>query len=421
MARRVKLGERFNFWACFGESVGWMVSLNFLSLDTILPSFIRQLTPSRWVVALLPALANLGMYLPPLLVANALERRPTVRGYVFTVALLERVPLLLLGPLVLWLWPRAGAAGLLGALFACVGLHSLLVGCNFPAYTALIERSVPVAWRGRLYGWSSGLGGLLGIGAAALAQHYLAHFNFPIGYARCFLLGAGLMTLSVLLLGFVRETPPEFLPERRALETYLRQALRLLHTDRSFAAYVLSQILQSSSVMALAFYTVCGLDRFQAPKEVAAQFLMVASVTRIFSNPVWGHWIDVWGNRRVLLWGTGFLVVTPLVALTAPSLTLYHAVFAFSNLALSATGLAAFTWIMETAPRDQVPTYISLTSTLLAPFRLALPLLGGALAETLGYEPVFLLVAGLTLLSFPFVKRMREPRKEGGSRPPRPG
>lgn len=402
--------DRFNFGACFIDAVGWSLGFSFFSPDTILPAFIRHLTSSRQAVAFIQVALNAGMYLPPLLVSHVIERFRFVRGYVLGVALLERLPLFLMGPLAIWLWRTGRPALLVTVTLACIACHGLFMGLNFPAYTALVEKSVPTRQRGRMYGWGNGLGGLLGIGGAWLAERWLARLPFPAGYARCFGVGAWILTISIMPLGLVREPPNEQAAQPRRWFAYLGQLPRLLQSDRYFAHYIGAMMLQALGLMGVAFYTVYALESFHAPEQVAAQFTLIAMATRIMANPLWGHAIDHWGNRWVLVGGTLCLVLTPTVALIAPSLSFYYAVFALSALSSSAIGLASYTWIMEVAPSEQVPTYISLGTTLLAPIKLVVPLLGGLFAEVAGYPTVFGIGLAASLASLPLVARLHEPR-----------
>jgi MFS family permease len=281
---------------------------------------------------------------------------------------------------------------------------------NFPAYTALVEKSVPTRQRGRMYGWGNGVGGLLGIGGAWLAERWLATLPFPGGYARCFWVGVLILTVSILPLGFLREPPNERPAARRRWGAYLGQVAQLLRADRHFARYVGATILQTVGMMGMAFYTVYALDALHAPEEIAARFTQISMAARLAANPLWGHAIDRWGNRRVLVWGSLCLAMTPAAALAAPSVALYGAVFALSALASSAVSLAGYTWVMEAAPSEQVPTYISLGTTLLAPFKLAVPLIGGGLAEVVGYPIVFIVGLAASLASLPLMARLYEPR-----------
>ena len=90
------------------------------------------------------------------------------------------------------------------------------MGLNQPAYWVVVGKSVPAAWRGRLYGYAGGVAGVLGLGMDALLRHLLSGPNggFPSGYALGFFIGFLLMTLSVLPLGVIREPAGQPAPGR---------------------------------------------------------------------------------------------------------------------------------------------------------------------------------------------------------------
>ena len=70
----------FNFWACLTDAVGWPLGAAFLSQATLLPTFLRHLHASNTQVGMLPALYNLLVFLPGVLVVRHLSRVPRARA-----------------------------------------------------------------------------------------------------------------------------------------------------------------------------------------------------------------------------------------------------------------------------------------------------------------------------------------------------
>jgi len=129
-------------------------------------------------------------------------------------------------------------------------------------------------------------------------------------------------------------------------------------------------------------------------------------------NAAFGVLADRFGHRIVLMSGVAAGIVSNVAALVAPSPGAFAAVFAFTGIQLAAVNVSGLNVLLEFAPAvDERPTYIGLGTTLLAPVVFAVPLLGGLMADALGFGAVFCAAAagGLVALGL-LVGRVRDPR-----------
>src|SRR5713226_5691240 len=82
---------------CMGSDITLFVcGISFVSWSTILPIFIRHLTFSNLLLGAFPAVRNLGLNVPPILVSHYLERIRHFRRFVLICTIFERIPYLLL-------------------------------------------------------------------------------------------------------------------------------------------------------------------------------------------------------------------------------------------------------------------------------------------------------------------------------------
>ncbi|MGH2515221.1 MAG: MFS transporter, partial [Ktedonobacterales bacterium] len=197
---------RWNF-TMFGADIAFFsLGLSISSAYTVIPLFVHHLTSNNEAVALIPAVRALGLYAPTLLVAPLVERRRHALPFILRATILERVPYLLLALGALWL--AGGNPGLLLALLlAMMLLATLGSGLTYPAWLDMIARTIPGDWLGRFFGLWTGLGGLFGIGGAAIAAALLSTVAFPLNFALCFLLTFGMFIISFVLLSLGREPP----------------------------------------------------------------------------------------------------------------------------------------------------------------------------------------------------------------------
>jgi MFS family permease len=381
------------------------------SAYTVLPLFVRHLTSDNVAVAMITAVRALGLYAPQLVVARFIERRRHALPYILLVTVIERLPYLVLAGCALWL-AGSNTALLLALFYALIFIALAAGGLTYPAWLDLIARAIPSGWIGRFMGFWTGLGGVLGIGGAALATAILFNIGWPQNFGLCFALTFAAMVVSFVLLALGREPEraihaPASHPERTrtAFAESPRALVGLVRQDRGLRRLLASNALVGIASMASALFAVAalplgGLSAVQVSAEGTVLFLAMTA-----GNVLWGMIGDHVGHRHVLVWSSVCAVVAPLLALGARGVLAYAIVFFVLGLQLSGTQLAGFTLITQFGPEVRRPTYVALASVAYAPFAIGAPLVGGALANAWGYRPVFIvtaLVAALAALAFQF-------------------
>jgi len=411
---------RFNFAACLTDAVGWPLSAAFFSQTTILPLLLHHLGASNTLVGALPALYNLLVFLPGLLVVGYLSRVRRARGFLFVVALVERfalLPLVFLTPL----WGITHPQWLLVAVFVFITSHATAMGFNQPAYWAVIGKCVPAHWRGRLFGYAGGISGLLGIGVERLLNRLLSGPNggFPGGYGLGFFIGFLIMTVSVLPLGVIREpvqeTPPTNDPHSGH---YGRDGLRVWRENTNFRRFLYGQIAFTLASLATPFFVLYAQRSLHAGTDSVAGYTGTVVLAMAFGGLGWGAWSDRAGNRRVLVASAACAIFSALFALVVTTPSAFILVFILTALATAGVNLAGNNIVMEYAPASRdIPLYTAIYNAVTALPRAAAPLIGGLLADSAGgYRLTFIFAAFLALIALFLSHRAGDPRKLGALR-----
>ena len=408
--------KRFNFAACLTDAVGWPLGAALFSLTTIFPVFLKHLGAGNTLIGCLPAVYNLLMCLPGLLMVGYLGRLPRVRGFLLKVAIIERLALLALAPLTL-LWGSTHPGWLVAAVFAAIAVHAGAMGINQPAYWVVIGKCIPAAWRGRLYGYAGGIAGVFSLGMDSLLRRLLSGptGGFPHGYAVGFEIGFVILLVSCLPLGFVREPLREPRPDDDPHSGhYGRDSRRVWQTNHNFRRFLYSQIALALSALAVPFYVLYAQHHLHAGAESVAGYTASLVLATSFGALFWGAWGDHGGNKNVLLASCGCAVAASGLALAAPTPLAFYGVFVLLALATAGAGIAGNNIVMEYAgSAREIPLYTTLFNAVTALPRAAAPLLGGLLADHAGgYESVFVLSAVLAALALLLTLRTGDPRHE---------
>jgi MFS family permease len=91
---------------------------------------------------------------------------------------------------------------------------------------------------------------------------------------------------------------------------------------------------------------------------------------------------------RLALGLAAFLPVSALLATAVGPLPLYLG-FLVSGLTLGNITMSYHNWVITYATPDQRPVYTGLFNTVVALFSLMSPVIGGTIAQTIGYAPLF--------------------------------
>ena len=132
---------RRNFVANVWDGTLWMFGFSFLSAATILPVYFVHLSSSTFLLGLIPALLDLGWFMPQLLTARYVERLPRKMPLVLLLGITERLPFLVLAGGALWFarLPQATAVTLFFVLIAIRALFGFAIGRKYLPKDALEE------------------------------------------------------------------------------------------------------------------------------------------------------------------------------------------------------------------------------------------------------------------------------------------
>ena len=404
-------GLRHNVLTLGADYALFIVALAFASPSTILPAFAAWLGAPNVVIGAIPAVMTLGWFVPGLFAAAYTESLARKLPWLVKWTVWERVPFLVLAAAAYWLAESAPQLALL-VLLAMLLVVTGVGGALMPAWMDLIGRAIPVVLRGRFFAVSHVAASVAGLGASALATQFLASYRPAAAYALCFLCGAACLGVSFVALLLVREPAASATRPHPGLGEYLKTMPALLRRDSNLVWFLAARALASAAGMGTAFYTVHALRAWQAPASSAGVFTAVLLGGTIVGTLALGWVADHAGHRLVIMAGVAAAMVGNVVALGATSLDVFTVVFALTGVQQAAVTVSNMNVVLEFAPApEEQPTYLGLVTTSLAPVAFGAPLVGGLLADAVGFRPVFASSAVFGVLALALLMlRVRDPR-----------
>lgn len=397
--------------------VGWI----FKTESVIIPAFLDSIAGPGWLRGMLPVLNRTGQSVPAFLLSAPLRAAPLKKRVLAASSLAMAAPFLALAAVV---GSGSTPAGLLPAVF--LGLYLLFwcaSGINMVVTGTLQGKLVRPERRGRLI-TASVFGSMIpAVGFAAwLLPGWLegAEPDYDLVFlftGACFVAAAG------VAFG-LREEPDEPAGGSFGLGEQLRGAWQILRQDRDYRRTVVVASLFSSSIMVFPHYQALARERLDLGGGQLMVWVVVQNLSMGFASLGVGPLADRLGNRfamRVLVFAAAGIPVlalwlTTLERETARGLFLW----VFVGIGWIPIGFRVIVnYLLEIAPPDEHPRYLSLNQLCTAAAFAASPLFGLMIDLTsfewvFGLETCLLLIGGL--LTFGLV----EPRERLPSRPDAP-
>ncbi|MDP3172908.1 MAG: MFS transporter [Phenylobacterium sp.] len=400
---------KHNYRATYLHGMLGMTGFRLVQAPTFLPAYLHALSGSSSIVGLALALQQMGGVISPIFGATLIEHRTKVLPATMLMGTLSR--LVILG-MALAGWLLSGQS-LVIALLALMFLFGLLQGPQRVQFAILLSKVIPIAMRGRLQAWRNATGGLIAAVLAYLAGRYLIEANvMGNGYSTTFLAAFVLTSAGLLALRTMREPEPPTTRERGRFRDRLRDFPRLVTQDRSYMWFLVVQMMSMTSRIAVPFYVIYVGQSIPMTGATLGLLSLAFLGADTLSNLVWGYWGDKTGFRMVLLMSLAIWAGATMLLMGVHHLGFIFIAFFGLGAAQSGYQMAAQTMILEFGSRDELPMRIAISSTAENVMATIGPLMGGVLAEFVGFQMVF----GLSLVALAAavvltVVAVPEPRK----------
>lgn len=412
LEKKIRADLRYNITVGLMDGSMFGAALGFASFGTILPLFVASLTDSATLIGLVPAIHSAGWLLPQLFTASHTARLRRYKRTVVLMTIHERVPFLGFAIIAL-LIPVIGIKASLILTFLFLTWQGLGGGFTANAWTSMISKIIPPETRGTFFGLQAGIANLFISGAAVGAGYLLDWYDSPLDFAVCFLIASVFFTVSWFALALTRE--PE--DTEKIIEAnqppFWHGAKRILQRDKNFRWFLSARVLSQFATMGFSFYIVYALRRFHMDVVTAGYLTATLTVAQTIANVGMGWLGDRIGHRAMLVIGAASAVLSSLLAWFATSLAWFYPIFILTGLTNVSIWTIGMTMTVDFSNEAERPFYIGLAQTLTAPATIIAPLLGGWIADTIGFTPTFGLSTILSLVMMGILLFLvKDPRKQ---------
>ena len=400
---------RRNYIGNFVHGMLGMTGFRLINAPTFMPAYLHLVAGSNTVVGLGLALQQMGGIISPLVAGAAIEHRPKIMPIAIILGSLGRLAIL---GMALTGWFLRDQAQVL-TLLLFVFLFGVFMGAQRVAFTLLMSRVIPISLRGRLQAWRNAVGGLIAAVLAYVSGKYLIGANvLGNGYATTFILDFLLTSAGLWFLQHqIREPIPPTIREPVRLRDRMRDIPGLIAADPGYRWFLIMQMLATSARIATPFYILHVGSTMHLDGATLGLLSLAYLGADTVSNIVWGYLGDRSGFRVVLVLSIAIWIASTLLLLTMSAPWTVFLAFFGLGAALAGYMMASNTMILEFGHRDDLSMRIGISATAEGVTATIGPLIGGAVADLLGYNVVFGASLGLLVAALLTLTVIKDPRR----------
>jgi MFS family permease len=386
----------------------------------LIPLFLFGFTSSKLIIGLTVGFMQAAAVLPQLLMSRLLRRRTHAAK-----------PFMLVG-----IWVRCGVWGILG-LFALmssekslfllwasvilVSLYSFAGGIAVLPFNRIISETILLEKRSSFFGWRLFFGGFMAMMAGFLVKFVLGSDKilWPKNFGVLFLLSFVTLIVAYTAMSMFRfpSDPPG--KSTDVMPSLLHECLEVFKTYPVIKRLIIVELLTSKLALFMPFLTLYATQSRHIPLKWVGIFIVCMKLGAMLSNLLWMPIGNKIGTRILIHAGIITAIISLLLSIFAQNVFFFSLAFFVTGLASSALMLGYNGYILEIGPAETRVLLVAIKGTMLLPLYF-MPLLGGLIADTMGY--FWLLVLGLVLFSLALFLALTlcEPRSGDGACGPCP-
>jgi predicted MFS family arabinose efflux permease len=374
----------------------------FITDETILPLYISNFTSSGVVIGLIPFIQALFFSVPQLFtLAKPIKRFKTQKGVIIFFGILERLPLLILGIITLFV-DNISPVLLLLCFFLLYTVSMASWGYPLPLWFDFIKKTVNSQITGSFFGTSLILKNLFGFWGGILLALLLSRFSYPYNYSYAFFTGFIIMSISLIFFSLNKkpikyEINPESSSE--APET-ISSLFSILRDDTEFLFLSLSFIFSTMLFTTVPFFSVFAKVKFNILGVSEGILTAVFFLGHTVGGILGGHLSNKHDYKKLMVLSIISGITTIFIVMFASAINVYYASFFFVGFSQCSQKLAFLAYILSDSVNNKSSAYIAIGNNIIMPFQILFPLLGGLIVDYLSYSILFVFCFFFLILSF---------------------
>ena len=382
--------QKRNFTAFLIHALFLALTLNFIDINTVVPSMLSQAGGTAVHMGILSAIMIGGTKFMQLVFAGMIvplqRKKPALlAGIYIRVAALLVLGLFLgnLGGESQW---KVWTIILVMTIFSFSGAYANI------SYTDIMGKVILPEKRKKLLVVKQLISSVGVIVSALLVKVILSQVSYPANYSLLFLLAGLLLLLGTIGFWMILE-PAAPAPARTPLREKYREFWNVLKDDPNFRKYLFLINTSGVIVSTLPFLLLYGRSRFPVDGGMTGTFLLVQMVGALGANIALTLFSKGQRYRSMIYLFVIVSASTPLVALLLPATPLWYSlVFLLSGISFTISQIVSSGVLLEISTNENRAVYTGLSGAG-SIMQVVYPLLAGYLVGIIGFPAVFIMTS----------------------------
>lgn len=374
----------------------------------VIPWILSALAAPAYFAGMLIPIKDAGSLLPQLFVSAKIRSFPKRKWFWIVPAFIQSLCMLTMAWVVS---SQDGFTAGLGVVLVLL-LFSIASGIASVAFKDVMAKTIPKGKRGQLLAYRATSGGILTLMAGIYLHLFIDKDADKEAYVWLLIIAAILWFLAAVFFMAIKEMDGATEGGRTPVKE-LKQAKKLWFSNGNLRKFIFTRGLLMAIPLAQPFYVIIGKE--YAGGEVSGLGLMVIAVgvAGIVSSPIWGKFADK-SSRKMMMVVAALGIVNATYVLLFPMLPSdWQNIYTFAPaillnvIAHGGARLSRKTYLIDFAPKDERPLYVSLSNTMIGILTIVAAGLG-VIAEVFSLELMVGFLAALLLLSIPICFKLKE-------------
>jgi len=376
----------------------------------LLPLFLFGFTSSKLIIGLVVGLMQAATVLPQLLISRLLRRHPQTSK-----------PLMLVG-----IWTRCGVWGILGAFalmsseqsvsllwasIILVSLYSFAGGIAVLPFNWVISETILPEKRSSFFGWRLFFGGFMAIIIGFIIKFVLGDDKilWPKNFGVLFLLSFVTLIVAYIAMSMFKFPNDSHGKPKDAVLSIWHECLKIFKAYPVIKRLIIIEILTSKLALFMPFLTLYATQSQHIPLKWVGIFIVCLKIGSMLSNLLWMPIGNKIGTKILIHAGIITAIAALVLSIFAHNVFFFSIVFFVTGFASSALMLGYSGYILEIGHAETRVLLVAIKGTMLLPLYF-MPLLGGLIADTMGYFWLLILALLLFSLALLLALTLCEPR-----------
>lgn len=337
------------------------------------------------MVSVVPILMVAGLLLPSVFTTHWIERRKEVKPIIMFFSILQRLPYLIAGLVLLFIGeerPGLTLAIVLSAPF----VGGLMGGITISGFFELYSRVVPANRRNSSLAVRYVIAGSFGIAAGLVVKFIFDEFPGTVGYGILHLIAFALMMMSYALFCTIKEVNRNHRPEDSppTYGAYLRSLIPQTRSHPQLLRFILMRSTGISFLVVIPFLGLHAMNVTGTTESFVGLLLIAHMLGGMTGNITAGFLGDRLGSKMPLVIAKIVFLVMSIGVIFNTSIWGFYLIYFLFGFAFYTDHICSTTLMTTLAPKQRRPTFLAIVSFLSVPGLLLATVLASVLHEATG-------------------------------------